>query len=339
MKREIIKLIVLVYILVFIDHFLSGQENDSINNKTVSYISYSEKFSLYTYGISKFSKFEIKDTILNKKIKFSPNSNFNIGLGLNYKWLGLAVAFNFDFINNSDVELYGETESFDLQAEVYSKKIFVSGNLQIYKGYYWANPNEFIPGWNKNDSLVKKPKLTTANLAFNGFYVLNHENFSLKSSFTGTERQLVSAGSWLAGYKASLYSMADSGSLVPDELISWYPNAKEIANLTTINIGGSMGYTYTYVFKEYYFVNALLMLGFNIQIVGLKDINGNQIGSDAKLATNGTFRFAIGCNKEKYYYGLSFNTDSYTVNNPNNTELNYNYGKFRIYYGRRFNLK
>jgi hypothetical protein len=340
LKREIIKNIVLLCSSIVIWNYGLSQENDTtVSQSDIYYVSYSEKLSLYTYGISKFSNFEVKDTLLNKKIKYAPNSNFNIGIGFNYKWLGLAVAFNFDFINNADVGLYGETESFDIQAEVYSEKIFFSGNFQIYKGYYWANPNVFYPDWSKKDSLVKKPTLTTANLALNGFYVLNHEQFSLKSSITGTERQLKSAGSWLAGYKASIYAIADSGSLVPDELVTWFPNALDIASLTTINIGGSMGYTYTFVFKEYYFLNALLMLGFNVQVINVKNIYGEQIGADGRLSTNGTFRFGIGCNKEKYYYGLSYNTDSYSIVNPNKTELNYNYGKFRIYYGRRFNLK
>lgn len=334
LKKGIINLVVLSCILLFFFENIFSQETDSGR----SYISYGNKLGVYLYGISKFSGFEIKGTNIKQSIEYSPNSNFNLGAGFNYKWIGLGLAFNFGFINNSDKKLYGDTKSLDIQFEGFLKEYIISGNFQVYKSYYWKNPNDFFSGWNTNDSLVVKPNITTINLGVNVIHVFNHESFSLKSAYMGTERQLCSAGSWLMGGKASLYAVADDSTLVPEIIMDYYPNASEIASLAAINIGGAFGYSYTFVFKEYFFVNMTVMLGLNIQHVGANEASGSSLGSDAKLGSNAYLRFAIGGNKDERYYGMSLNVESYLIKNPNETQFSYDYGKFKIYYGRRFNI-
>jgi hypothetical protein len=334
LKKEIIAHIVLSCILFIFVENIFGQQADSGR----SYISYGNKLGIYLYGISKFSGFEIKGTDIKQGVEYSPNSNFNLGAGLNYKWIGLGLAFNFGFINNSDKKLYGDTKSLDIQFEGFLKKYIISGNFQVYKSYYWKNPTDFFSGWNDDDSLIVKPNISTVNLGVNVIHVYNHESFSLKSAYMGTERQLCSAGSWLLGGKASLYAIADDSTLVPEIITDYYPNASKIASLAAINIGGAVGYSYSLIVKKYFFINLTFMLGVNIQQVGTNDASGGSLGSDAKLGSNAYLRFAIGSNKDDRYYGMSLNIESYLIKNPNKTQFSYDYGKFKIYYGRRFNI-
>jgi hypothetical protein len=334
LKKEIIIFFAFT-IYLFLFSFNTFGQTDSLPN----YISYQDKLGIFVYGISKFSNFDIKGTELSQSVEYSPNNNLNLGGGFHYKWMSLAAAVNFGFINNSDNSLYGNTKSFDIQFESYLKKYLLSGNFQVYQGYYWKNPDDFFNNWSTQDSLIIKPGMSTLNLALNAIHVFNYEKFSLRAAYIGTDRQLVSCGTWLIGGKSSIYTVAEDTSLVPRVLRQYYPNASNIAQLTAINIGGALGYSHTFVFKEYYFTNITFMLGINGQLVSVNNESGENIGVDSKFGTNASMRFAIGYNNDKKYYGISVNVESYVVKNPNETQLSYNYGKFRIYYGRRFIIK
>lgn len=333
LKKGTIKLLSTLFLLA-ISISAYNQDNDSISN----FVSYSDKFGLYTYGITKFSQFEITDTVIKNTLKYENNGNFNIGLGFNYKWMGVALAFNFKFLNASDIELYGKTNSLDLQVEALTKKYLLTGYLQAYKGYYWSNPDQFYSNWNTRDSLITKPDLVTVNLSLNGIYVFNYERFSFKAVSTCTERQLASAGSWIAGLKTSLYGISSDSSLIPSLISEYYPNASSISGISSISLGGAFGYSYTYIFEEFFYVNLTAMLGFNLQGVSVRNYNGVEINSDSRISKNGLMRLAIGCNKEEVFYGAVLNADSFLIKEPKGSEISYSYGKFRIFYGRRFNL-
>lgn len=302
-------------------------------------VSYSESLGLYVYGINKYSNFNFKegghknDSVL----KYSPNGNFNLGAGFSYKWLGIGAAFNLGFVNN-DNDLKGETTSLDLQVDLYSKRYFFNGNLQYYSGYYWQNPNVFYPDWNINDSLVVRPDITTVTAGVNGIYIFNHERFAFKAAYQYTERQIKSAGSMLLGMRFSIYSIDADSSFIPTHLHEFYPNSTNIGGLSSLSLGASFGYTHTFILGKYGFVNGLLMTGLNSQVISTRDLNDDELESAAKMSSNFTLRLALGVNKPNVYYGMNFTGDSFLIKNPNATELSYSYGKFRMYYGRRFSF-
>ena len=314
--------------------------SDSVSVSPITYKeSYKGQLGLYVYGISKFSNFQLKENGQknDSTLKYHPNNNFNLGLGFSYKWLGLGIAFNLPFINN-DNSLKGKTSSLDLQLDLYSRRLFMNGNLQVYQGYYWSNPETFYSDWDTEDSLVVRPDVTTVTLGFNGVYIFNHEKFSFKAAYQFTERQVKSAGSMLLGFRFSLYAIGADSALVPAELHPFYPNSTEIGSLSSISLGAAFGYTHTFIVGKYFFVNGLFMFGLNNQVIAANDIAGEQISSAAKISTNVTFRTSIGFNKPKSYYGMAFNVDSFLLRDANSTELSYSFGKFRIYYGRRFSV-
>lgn len=330
-----------LFFAIFWISFTNAQEEVNLvlsRDSTNSNIeSYSDKLGIYAYGISKFSNFELKGEDQSESLRYSPNENLNIGLGFNYKWMGLGVALNLGFIN-SDNDLYGKTNSLDFQLDIYTRKLLLNGNLQFYQGYYWRNPENYFPDWSIEDSAIVRPDIITGTFGFSGTYVFNHENFSFKAAFQNTERQLSSAGSWLLGARFSIYAISADSSLVPNELHDLYPNAVSLAGLSTVNLGISGGYTYTLVFAKYFYFNAALMIGLNLQSVAAYDLQGASLGEDGKMSSNAFFRAALGCNKPRHFYGFSVSTDSFLVKDPNATEFSYSFGKVRFYFGRRFNL-
>lgn len=332
--------------IIFILSLVFSQEGKSQDNilpdslqQATNRVSYSDKLGIYLYGITKYSNFQFKEAGQRNDsvLRYSPNGNFNLGAGFSYKWLGIGVAFNLGFINNDD-ELKGETNSLDLQVDLFSNRLFFNGNLQYYKGYYWNNPQVYYPDWNINDSLLVRPDISTVTLGVKGIYIFNHDRFSFKAAYQYSERQLKSAGSMLLGARFSLYGIDADSSFIPTHLHEFYSNSTDIVGISSLSLGASFGYTYTFILGKYVFINALLMTGINSQFISTQDINDEELESGAKLSTNLTFRMAVGINKPKVYYGMSFFADSFLIRNPNETELSYSYGKFRIYYGRRFNI-
>lgn len=324
--------------LFFLSKVCLAQNNDDTTKQHVNIESYSDKLSTYFYGISKFNNFELSANGSDRKVRYNPNESLNIGLGFNYKWLGLGLGFNFDFLN-SDEDLYGTTNSLDLQMEVFSRQILYSGNFQYYEGYYWQNPDDFLHNWNMEDSVPVRSDIRTITLGLNGMYVFNNDNFSFKAAYQNTERQLNSAGSWLLSGKISIYGILADSSLIPNELNELYPNIKDIKGLSATNLGSAGGYTYTYVLNNYFYFNATLLLGLNLQTVSRTNLSDENIGGPVNISTNAQFRMAIGCNKPKVFYGFSATVDSYSIKNSEESYFKYNYGKIRFFYGRRFNIE
>ena len=72
-------------LLLIGSNYLFGKDKDTIPRyDTAYYVSLSHKLTLYAYGISKFSQFNISNTENNKDLSYRPNSKFNLGLGFSY---------------------------------------------------------------------------------------------------------------------------------------------------------------------------------------------------------------------------------------------------------------
>ncbi len=317
---------------------IHSQQNDTVTvNLPVYYTSLKDKLSLYLYGINKFNAFEMKDSEKENLIQFKPNENFNLGLGFNYKWAGIGAAFNFGFVNK-DNDIYGDTRSIDLQVDLYTSRMVLFLSLSGYEGFYWQNVDDYYSGWSIKDSVIIRPDISTFNFSSGAIYTFNHKKFSFRAAYGNTEWQKHSAGSMLAAAYFSLYAVSADSSLVPDILQTTYPLFDSLTNLATFNLGGSFGYTHTFVIKKHVFINGTLMIGVSMQAFTAKDFLDNVLESKIKPSTHSHLRLALGYNSEKSYFGISLIVDSYLARNEMNSEFTRNYGKFRVFYGRRFTV-
>lgn len=315
-----------------------SQSGDSLQTINESYYtSLKDKLSVHLYGITKFNNIELRNSLADTIVKYKPNENFNIGAGFNYKWVGISAAFNFSFINNDD-EIFGKTTSFDLQSDIYTRKFIWTMNLQSYYGFYWGNVNVFDTTWSIRDSVPLRPDITTANIGVNMIYTFNHEKFSFKAPYVHTEWQKRSAGSWLYGAHLSLYTLNTDSVIVPLMLQEAYPLYDSLTSLVTFNLGSSIGYSYTFIFFDHFYINATLMLGLSMQVVGAYDIYGKPLIETLRPSSRSHLRLSIGSNNDRCYYGISAILNSYPVRNQFQSSFVYNYGKVRIFYGRHFSF-
>ncbi len=331
--------VIVILLLFSIWISMEGKKNDTIpRNDTSFYVSLNEKLTIYTYGVSKFNQFEVSNNENDKALTYLPNTKFNIGLGFSYRWVDLSTTFNFKFLNN-DNDIYGETTSFDIQSDLFTRRMILSGNIQSYKGFYWQNPGEYYPVWNKIDSFIIRPDIETFQVGTNIVYAFNHERFSFKSAFTRTGWQKKRAGSWLAGGFLSLYELNADSIIAPVIALSSFPVYDSICKIDALNFGGSIGYAYNYVWHRKFFINGTLMFGVASQTFLASDGEGVTRIFENNLSTKTHFRFAIGFNSEKQTFGLSAVLDSYIIRNRSVNELSNNYGKINVFYARRFDVR
>ena len=313
-----------------------GNEPDSLlSTDTVYYQSLSDKFSLYCYGITKLNSFELRNPQGNNMILYKPNEALNLGLGFNYRWIGIGTAINYVFLNN-DNDIFGRTRSFDLQGDIFTKSAVFTANLQTYKGFYWENAYEYDTTW-RADSVPLRPDIFTLNVGASGIYIKNNEKFSFKSVYSSTEWQKRSAGSWLYGGQASYYQLDADSNLVPTMLWESYPTYDSLVNLATFSFGFSIGYAYTYVIRQKFYIHAMWMLGIGLQYGHGIDSESNTVFVQGKPSGRTHFRLALGSNNEDFYYGIALITESYPMRNQLQSSFIYRYGRIRFFYGQHLN--
>ena len=143
-------------------------------------IDYSDKLILRLNTISKSNSLTISNTSTGKNLVLQPNGQTNIGLGLNYKHFGLGLAFGLPKSSESNTK-YGKTQRVDIQGSIYGNKIGGDGFLQMYKGYYNSNPNDFID-WN-DDNFPQNPSMRILSVGISSFYLFNSEKYSYRAAF------------------------------------------------------------------------------------------------------------------------------------------------------------
>ena len=158
------------------------------------YTDYSKKLLIKPYTLFKLNTVEIKNA--DGTLRLNPNSPVGIGLGLNYKFVGIALGFGLPHSSES-IYKYGNTSRLDLQLSVFAKNFGLDGHLQMYKGYYNENPNDFI-NWEK-DYYPQLTDIRTISIGTSVYYVLNNKRYSNKSTVVRTQVQNKSAGSFLTG--------------------------------------------------------------------------------------------------------------------------------------------
>lgn len=315
-----------------------GIETSFIPNKnsettdTLFITDLSDHLNLYLYGIYKDYGVTFKHIESKKELDLQPNSAGRIGLGFNYKWMGLAVAFAPPGF--SDDEKYGNTEKLDLQINVFARSFGLDITSQYYKGYYVANPYDFM-AWNRTEYPLLE-NLTTMSMELSGYYFTNHKEFSYRAAFVRNEIQRKSAGSLILGTYVRMDITDAPEGIIPDDFPDNYDTLFDVRRFASVNLGLSIGYTYTYVFLDNFFVNLSAVPG-----IGAKNttiVHDNNIVRKDGVSFRWIGRMALGYEHEKFFMGITAIATSNTIPGKQLVVSSSN-SKIRFFVGKRFNAK
>lgn len=268
-------------------------------------VDYSDQLSVKLYGILKSNKIAHVSQDTDKKIEYKPNENLNIGFGLGYKWLGLDLAFNLSGVNSDD-DQFGKTKRFDIQSNIYTRKFAIDLNWQSYCGYYASNPGTYMANFDPDRMPYPlRPDIKTVNYGISAMYIFKHDKFSFRSAFTYNERQVKSAGSFMAGPYLSYYRMDADSSLIPVAAEEYFDTSVDFRGNEYIGYGFSGGYGYNLVVGKRVFFSATLAIGLGPEIKKTPSTHGQKASTEAQLTGRLSVRTALGYNSERFFSGIS----------------------------------
>lgn len=207
-------------------------------------IDYSHQLMFKTYGT--YSRTTMPYNLPKRLpvIDLTTNNYIGVGLAFSYKWIGLGYAFNVAPVG--DPALFGKTSSFDLYFSIYQPKHLVDLMYTDNRGFYIDNPKTIFKNWDANAPYPARPDLRTLMVGANYLYVFNGNRFSFKSTFTQTEQQKKSQGSFLVGGSFNYFSIDSDSSLIPKNYSR--KDSLEITNeyVRGIFVGPSVRFGYAY---------------------------------------------------------------------------------------------
>ena len=266
---------------------------------TSYYVTYPGTLTTRFYFSKKYATFTFPAMDNEKSIQYRPNTKLNMGIGASYRGLSLNIGYGFGFLNNNNEK--GKTTSLDLQLHIYPHNKWAIDVLGIAtKGYYLSPKGYAAPDLN---SYYYRPDIKTDFICIAAYRVANGERFSYHAAMTQNEWQKKSAGSLLYGGEAYYGTIKADSALVPNEIKNKFPE-EGINSIRVFSVGPGVGYAYTAVIANHFFITGSLIANLNLNFSSEKGTNGQK----NKLAINpaAIYKAAIGYNSNTWSVSASW---------------------------------
>lgn len=297
----------LSFLLLFLPFLCSAQEPDPTvyfhpepdSDSTVYFRSYPDKFNFQLLLRSRPTRLQLAGA--DNRLEFRPNSRPQIGIGGSIVNVGFAFYLRVPESIGRELSIFGETDYTDLQFNYYRSHFAFNFHYLKYSGFYVNNAADFdTPPFVPLYPLGKDVSMEGASLI--GTYLLNTDRISFRAPYNNADRQLISAGSFLAMAELSHYVLGSDSLVLPQSFIPFFDGS----NLQ----GGSFssfslmpGYTGTLVANEFY-LNITLAAGPDFQYNLYNTID--ESGKNWFVAGKVNGQAALGFDNDKLFGSLVF---------------------------------
>lgn len=301
-------------------------------NHDTTYISnFGNEVAVKLVAVNKYNYFNVTDRINDSRLRYRPVRDLSLGAGVSYKWFALDITLALGLHNKSEFE---NTKTFDFQGTIFSSKNYISATLQYYWAYKVANISGHVP---VNPESERREDIRTINFGLQYMYVFNYTKFSLKAPFVFNEIQRKSAGSPILGVSFSIFNMGADSSIVPPEAVHSFDSTLHLQGLNVISGALNVGYMYTFVVREHFFLTLGLIPGINV------NAGDYFVNTRKSIHLNAHFKLnllgSIGYNGRRWFTGLQFISDTYYTKLEKKMIAGIGHGKTSIFIGYRFRSK
>jgi hypothetical protein len=297
------------------------------------YSTYRDRVTARAYLSRKYTVLRFDPPGSFPKFNYQANTTLNVGIGATYHAVTVNIGIGVNRFNPEEIR--GKTRYLDLQGHFYARDWNVDLLGEYYRGYY-ITPKGFAapPGedYYKRNDLA----LDLTGIAF--YRSLNDRHFSYQAGLLQNEWQKKSAGSILVGGEIYYGAIHGDSALVPSKLDSDYQK-QNIDRLHFFEIGPGVGYGYTLVIQEHFFVlgSATVNLAFRY--------SRERSGFTGKYED----RFDFTPN-DIIHLGMGYNTDKWCLSalwistrlNAKGETSGYRYGiatgNYRLIFAKRFKI-
>ncbi len=299
--------------------------------------TFPKKLGIHLMTNMKFNRIQLDNRQTKKEIEYNPSEALKAGFGFYYQWLGLSLTFRLPQ-SSEHTQQKGETETTDLQLNLFTRKFVLDTYFQRYKSFYLKNYKDYYPNRNIDvDGYPIRPDLRTINLGFNFTWVFNHKKFSYRSAFLFNERQKRNAGTLLAGvFFSGNYNGADS-AFIDDQIAQTFGSNSRVEKLNTLSFGATVGYARTFIIKKRFFISLSAQIGPMFNASRLKTRKEDRRNSFDRVGIKYTVRSAVGYQHDEFYAGFTAIEDSFSFKSSEFLYTN-QLGAVKFFLGKRFDF-
>jgi hypothetical protein len=217
-------------------------------------------------------------------------------------------------------DIKGETKALNLGLALIMRRLFSNIQYTNVQGFYLQNTSDYIP-WEKGDPYIQFPDLHYHGISINTGWRFNPK-VSLRSIITQTERQLISAGSFIPELNLRYY-------VIDDQSEPAVGGATQKSNNLEWSLG--FGYIYTFVLSHKFYSSLSFVPSFGSIHTNLltrypgRDVNSSQ----NNLAFRWDAKGALGYNGRKFFAGVFAGISGVSNRQANTTVVNHG---IRLFY-------
>jgi hypothetical protein len=307
--------------------------------KDSNYIeTYYKDLIIRLYSGEKTHSLELSDQSTPYRLKYLPNGYFNIGAGVNFRSFGISLATKIPIFQNSVIK-HGETKRLGIQSYIYTGKFAVDILASFLNGYYLNNSFSHLKTYTRNKE-YQRPDISSANFGVSLNYIFNNSRFSYRAAFSDTERQLKSAGSFLAGGSIFSYQTRADSSIVPREIDrKYFIKSRDISKSGVLAINANLGYAYSLIFLKNGIFTLSYIMGSGIQDNSIDREFANGVNK-WRFSINHSGRLGVGYRFNRYFVRLSMiRTTQYTSLKYNDLSVVNGTNFFQVSLGKRISFR
>ena len=264
--------------------------------------SYYNDLIVRIYSGEKAHSLDLFDLDNPYQISYLPNGYYNLGIGANFHSFGLSLATKIPFLQNNEYK-NGETRRFGIQSYLYTSKFSIDLLTSFSKGYYLNNSFEHLKSYSKEREYLR-PDIKSASIGLSINYIFNNSRFSYKAAFSDTEKQIKSAGSFIAGGSILSYHNKADSAFIPNGINKTnFLKSRDIKESGILAFNANAGYAYSLVFLH----DGIISLSFTFG-AGIQDNRYNSVSlpevNNWRPSFNQTGRFGIGYRIMNYFFQI-----------------------------------
>lgn len=332
----------LLFLSILFLHFSAGARSLSSylsSKRDTNYIeTYYKDLIVRLYSGEKTHSLELSDMKTPYRLRYLPNGYFNMGVGVNFRSFGLSLATKIPIFQNSEVK-HGETKRFGIQSYIYTNKFAVDLLASFLNGYYLNNSITHFNSYTRGKE-YQRPDISSANLGLSVNYIFNNSHFSYRAAFSDTEKQIKSAGSFLAGGSIFSYQTRADSSLVPRGINpDYFLKSRDISKSGVLAINANLGYAYSLVFLKNGIFTLSYILGSGIQDNSIDREFASGINR-WRFSMNHSGRIGLGYRHNRYYARINvIRSTQYTSLKYNDLSIGNGTNFFQVSLGKRISLR
>ena len=291
-KSTVLPAFLFVTLLLSGINSLQAQRKKKYLHDSTYYEMYPDKITGRIYTTKKFEDINVPSGGSAPDLKYVANHKLNFGVGIT--WHNFSVNAFYGFNNSSSNR--GKTKGLDFQVHMFPHKWAIDLLVIMPKGMYIKPKGA---GTTDPSKYYSDPETKERIYGIAAYKVPNKEKFSYRAALVQNEWQKKSAGSVLYGGELYYVIGPENDSNFIPKLIENNYVQKGYLEMRYISIGPGIGYAYTAVMNQHFFIMGSLIANLKINIA-TEEAPG--VVKKTSIGPSAIFKAAIGYNSSTWSF-------------------------------------